>query len=131
MRMLGPENHFRPSPSMKRTVPGVFPIRIQFIKLWKFVSFCLTGYWTWSSHIVNCPCLNLTMYNKSSLKILYFLFSFGSIQCLSPLALSSYSARQLKWWSTFELLAWLLSHSGCSSAYDNQLGSYMHQTVPK
>ena len=42
-----------------------------------------------------------------------------------------YSARQLKWWSTFELLAWLLSHSGCSSAYDNQLGSYMHQTVPK
>ena len=42
-----------------------------------------------------------------------------------------YSARQLKWWSTFELLAWLLSHSGCSSAYDNQLGSYTHQTVPK
>jgi len=51
--MLGPENHFEPSWTMEMTVPGVFPIQIQFIKHWIFVLFNLMGSWTWSSHIVH------------------------------------------------------------------------------
>ena len=33
LRMLGPENHLRPSPSIKISMKMVFPIKIQFIKL--------------------------------------------------------------------------------------------------
>ena len=50
--MLGPENHFGPSRSMKMTVPGVFPIQIQFIKLWKLCFFMLPGSWLCSGRIV-------------------------------------------------------------------------------
>ena len=41
--MLGPENPFGPSWSMEMTVPGVFPIQIQFIKLYKSCFFMLPG----------------------------------------------------------------------------------------
>ena len=53
--MLGPENPFGPSRSMEMTVPGVFPIQIQFIKLWKLCFLMLPGSWpsiqVWSIQI--------------------------------------------------------------------------------
>ena len=52
MRMLGPENHFRALPFIKMTVPGVFPINIQFIKLYKSCKFMQTGLWKVGRHIV-------------------------------------------------------------------------------
>ena len=53
--MFGFENHFDPLRSIKMTVPGVFPINVQFIKLYKSCEFMLTGLWTWLWHIVY-PC---------------------------------------------------------------------------
>ena len=53
LRILGPENHLRPSPSIKISMKMVFPIKIQFIKLWKLCEFMRTGLWTWSLHIVH------------------------------------------------------------------------------
>ena len=50
--MLGPENPFGPSWSMEMTVPGVFPIKTQFIKLWKLCFFMLPGSWLCSRRIV-------------------------------------------------------------------------------
>ena len=54
LRILGPENHFRPLPIIKMTVPGVFPINIQFIKLYKSCEFMSTGLWKIGHHTVCC-----------------------------------------------------------------------------
>ena len=40
LRMLWPENHLHPLPSIKMTVPGVFPINIQFIKFTNHANSC-------------------------------------------------------------------------------------------
>ena len=50
--MLGPENHFGTLLIIKMTVPGVFPINIQFIKLYKSCKFMQTGLWKVGRHIV-------------------------------------------------------------------------------
>ena len=51
-KMFGFENHFWPLLTMKITVPGVFPIHIQFIKLYKSCKFMQTGLWKVGRHIV-------------------------------------------------------------------------------
>ena len=52
-----------------------------------------------------------------------------------PLAIhiwwSTYSASQLLLCTTFLFLLGLLSHSGCSSAYDIQVWSHTHHILPK
>ena len=50
--MLGPENHFWALLIIKMTVPGVFPINIQFIKLYKSFKFMQTGLWKVGRYIV-------------------------------------------------------------------------------
>ena len=52
LRMLGPENHFRSLQIIKMKVLGVFPINIQFIKLYKSCKFMRTGSWKVGRHIV-------------------------------------------------------------------------------
>ena len=41
-----------------------------------------------------------------------------------------YSRVQAKWCTSFVVLARLLSHSGCSNAYDNHVWSHTHQLLP-
>ena len=41
-----------------------------------------------------------------------------------------YSWVQAKWCTSFVVLAHLLSHSGCSNAYDNHVWSHTHQLLP-
>ena len=52
LRMLRPENHFWTLPITKMTIPGVFPINKQFIKLYKSCKFMSTGLWKVGRHIV-------------------------------------------------------------------------------
>ena len=72
--MLRPENHFGTLPIIKMTVPGVFPINIQLIKLYKSCQFMSTGLWKVGRHIVRLVLKPFTIY----------LFLISGIKCKTP-----------------------------------------------
>ena len=98
--MLGPENHLRPLPSIKMTVPGVFPINIQFIKLYKSCEFMRTGSWKVGRHIVRRQRL-IMLYNNVNMSQLCQLYRnyYTNSNC-TLMTLTFDLTRLIQLWST-------------------------------
>ena len=81
--MSGPENPFEGLWSIEMTAPGVFPIKIQFIKLCRWCLFMLMGYWIWTGRIVWWQILSLV--NEA---YLIWMYSINILILLTPLLLT-------------------------------------------